>query len=374
MSRFINPVPQFWLNDGTLASSGKMKFFENGDYSTLKNTYSQSDNTMPNTNPVSLDGQGRMPPCFGVGAYSVKFYAYDADAIDGVGSLQWTRDDVLLSELTGQFSEWTGLVTYNAGEIVQGSDSEYYRSIENENLGNDPTSAATFWEQIVFITIYNANRTYQINDNVSLAGLLYRANTADLLGNSPPSAQWDNLTFNGIVAGNLTVSGIITGASYVGGNLSKTTDAGINNVYKKTSTTSRSITTTLAADPDLVFTSAASTYYAVKAFINWNGNGSATNGIKIRVGASSGVIDPQIFIANTNTSAANLAPTANQISGVPAGFNKLPNTAGANEIIVIDAVVQTISAGTIYIEWAQSVSEATSTRVLSGSYLIVTKL
>ena len=373
MSRFINPVPQFWLNDGSIASSGKMVFFENGDYSTKKDTYSQSDNTVPNTNPVTLDGSGRMPACFGDGLYSVKFYAYDNAAVDKLGTLQWTRDDVSLSELTGQFTTYNPLDTYLIGDIVRASDGEYYRSLVGANIGNDPVSSPVQWEQIVFITLYNANRTYQINDTVISAGLLYRANTANLIGIIPPATEWDNLTFNNTITGNLTVSGTVTAASYAGGDLSKTTDSGITLPKYKTGATARGSTTTLAADPDLTSTTLAATYYSFKAIIHWNGNGSATNGIKIRVGSSSANIT-QIYIANTNTTSSNLAPTSNESGGIPNGFVKLPNTAGANEVLIIEGFAQTILAGTLYVEWSQAASEATTTRVLAGSHLLITKL
>src|SRR5690349_14473475 len=145
MSRFVNPVPQFFLDDGTVASSGRMKFFVNNDYSSLKPTYSQSNNTIENANPLILDGQGRMPSCFGDGLYSVKFYAYDPNQPDGLGTLQWTRDNVSLSELTGQFSDWSGVINYSLGDAVKASDGSYYKSIQNSNLGNNPVLSPSFW-------------------------------------------------------------------------------------------------------------------------------------------------------------------------------------------------------------------------------------
>ncbi len=193
MSRFINPVPQYWLDDGSIASSGKMVFFENKDYSTKKDTYSQSDNTTENTNPVTLDGQGRMPPCFGDGLYSVKFYAYDNSAIDKLGALQWSRDDVSLSELSGQFNDWSPLFPYRVDDIARGSDGNYYRSLQSGNISNNPIGAAgEFWERIVFITIYNPYRVYQLDEVVMYNGILYRCDESDLTGVTPPSAGWES--------------------------------------------------------------------------------------------------------------------------------------------------------------------------------------
>lgn len=364
MSRFINPVPQFFLNDGSLASSGRMKFFANNDYSTLKDTFSQPDNTIPNTNPVKLDGSGRMPPCFGEGLYSVKFYAYDPDQVDGLGTLQWTRDDVSLSTLTGQFDSWSPIETYDQGDAAKASDGNYYQSLNNGNKGNDPISSLGFWTKIVFITEYNANVNYEVDKIVSRLGKLYRSNVYPNKGNAPPSAQWDNLTFNNSVTGNLTVTGTITAT-----NTPKTAF--------KFVTTLRNSTITLASDPDLILTGLAfATWYKVSAYIYWDGNGSTANGIAVKINATDGAMFSAIYISNTNPAAGNVAPTANVSGGIPAGFNRLPSYAGASDIILIEAVVLTNGSGTpsIFVEWAQSVSNATNTRVSPSSYIIATKL
>lgn len=372
MSRYVDPVPQYMLDDGSLASSGKMKFFVNKDYSTLKATYSQSDNTIANTNPVTLDGSGRMPPCFGTGLYSVKFYAYDQSTIDGLGTLQWTRDDVTLSELTGQFSTWSSLLTYNSGDIAQGSDGNYYRSLINSNKANDPISSPTKWEQIVFFTIYNTSRTYNINDNVVNAGLLYRCNTNGTLNIAPPATQWDNLTFNGVVSGNLTVSGSVTAASYVGGNLSKTTDLGIVRVAVKQSVTSRNLTTTPTSDPDLIVTLPTTGDYLVRVHVNWSGNASTTNGIKFYLGFTTGLIRSFVAMNTIGTNGTTLESTVNGAVATPGNF--IPTVASIySQVITIDAVIRLDAGTTIFFAWAQQASGATATSVNSGS-ITATKL
>lgn len=198
MSRFTNPVPQFFLNDGTIASSGRMYFYENKNYAALKATYSNPDNTVANTNPLILDGQGRIPPCFGDGLYSVKFYASNPDNPSVDGALQWPRDDVSLSELSGQWGLWNAAETYSVDEFAKDpTDGNYYQLWgAPTSKGEQPSTNLTKWEQVVFITVYNSNKTYNINDNVVNTGLLYRCNTNGTIGIAPPSAQWDNLTFN----------------------------------------------------------------------------------------------------------------------------------------------------------------------------------
>lgn len=190
--RFINPVPQFWLDNGSVASFGKMYFYENKDYSTPKDTYSQPDNTIPNGRPVPLDGHGRMPPCFGDGLYSVKFYSAD-------GSLQWTRDDVSLASEAGQFTNWSPAKIYSIGDVAKDTiDGEYYRLWgAPSNVGSQPSSSPLLWEKIIFITEHVTGKSYSVGDTVSKSGFLYRSET-DANITSPPGANWQDLTFNQI--------------------------------------------------------------------------------------------------------------------------------------------------------------------------------
>lgn len=206
--RFTNPVPQYWLDNGDLASAGRLYFYENKDYSTKKDTFSQSNNTIPNTNPVILDGQGRLPPCFGDGLYSVKFYAANPDNPNINGALQWTRDDVSLSGDSGQMELWKPALQYTISDIVKDpTDGEYYQLYgAASSIGNQPSLSLNLWERVVFITEFNPNKTYREDEIVKFGGFLYRS-LEDGNDDTPPSAKWANLTFNDSVAGDFTVGG-----------------------------------------------------------------------------------------------------------------------------------------------------------------------
>lgn len=88
MSRYIDPKPQYLLNNGDIASDGKLYYFENLDYLTPKDTY--DINGVVNTNPVVLDGSGRVPEIFGVDLYSVRL-------VSAAGETQWTVDNYNMS-------------------------------------------------------------------------------------------------------------------------------------------------------------------------------------------------------------------------------------------------------------------------------------
>lgn len=372
MSRFINPVPQFWLNDGTLAVSGKMVFFENGDYSTNKDTYANSALTTENTNPVTLDGQGRMPPCFGEGLYSVKFYAYDNTAVDKLGTLQWTRDDVSLSDGGGEFSDWSAVATYSIGAAVKDNGEYYILYGSATSKGERPSTTPAKWEQITFLTVFNASKAagdgYATGEIVVTGGFIYRS-LVDGNSTTPPSADWANLTFNDSISGDLAVSGTVTAGAYAGGGVITKTTPGGNSVAVRNASKSITSSTTLEQDLLLTITDLSiSSLYAIDALIDWDGQGSTSNGIKINL--TGATVRSILFVSETNSTTANAAPTANtQLT-----FEKLPSSSGGTERIHIKALIETGGAvSDFYIRWAQSVSEATPTRV-NFSYLIATKL
>lgn len=181
MSRFVNPVPQFYLNNGDIASAGKLYFYETGT-TTKKDTYSNFAQSVKNTNPVILSGEGRCPNIFGSGRYTVVFK--DSNDIE-----QWTRDDVELSVEIGQYSDWSPILTYRVNDIVRGSDGEYYRSITSTNIGNDPIASSANWERIGFITYWNKNVPYGSGDNVLYNGLIYISSQDNNAGNIPTESS-----------------------------------------------------------------------------------------------------------------------------------------------------------------------------------------
>lgn len=183
MSRFVNPVPQFYLNNGDIASAGKLYFYETGT-TTKKDTYSDFGMSVKNTNPVILTGEGRCPNIFGEGRYTVVFK--DSDDVE-----QWTRDDVELSVEIGQYADWSPILTYRINDIVRASDGEYYRSITSTNTGNDPTTSATNWEEIAFLSFWNTNVSYSQNDLVLFGGSVYRSEINSNSGNQPDQSSTD---------------------------------------------------------------------------------------------------------------------------------------------------------------------------------------
>lgn len=222
MSRFTNPVPQFFLDDGSVASFGRMYFYENNNFAVLKDTFSLPDNTVPNTNPLKLTGAGRLPSCHGEGLYSVKFYSANPENPDEDGTLIWSRNDVSLSELAGQFELWSPAETYTINDIAKDPSDGFYYQLYGAptSKGEQPSTSLTKWEVVYFLTGFNPNKIYGEDDIVVDGGFIYRS-LQDDNEDTPPSAKWANLTFNDSIAGNFSVGGNLTaaGTAFIGGNV-----------------------------------------------------------------------------------------------------------------------------------------------------------
>lgn len=178
MARFGSLGTQYLDNSGKPLSGGGIYFFESGG-SVAKTAYSDADQTVPHPVPVPLDAAGRQPPIFFNGAAK-------AQLVDGAGALVQMLDPVGAATTRDAFSDWNALLTYDAEDIVRGSDNRYYQAITNSNIGLDPTSSGANWQQLVFPAVWNAGYNYEggalvIGSNDAL----YRCTVASSLGDDP---------------------------------------------------------------------------------------------------------------------------------------------------------------------------------------------
>jgi len=169
MPRIIDAFAQFFDGSGDPLVNGWLKFTLSGTNNTDKDTYADISETIANTNPLQLDAEGRCPNVFGQGAYRVTSFTHDA-VLDAPGSQIQQFDPV--GNLAGgaPFEDWNSVSIYSIGNIVAGSDSNYYISLINDNQGNDPTLDAVSWMQIELVTYWNANKTYSSGDRVRISG------------------------------------------------------------------------------------------------------------------------------------------------------------------------------------------------------------
>ena len=187
MARLINPTPQYFDGSGLVVSDGKLFFFVAGTNAPL-DTFADSELSIPNTNPVLLDGAGRCPNIF---------FSGNARLIleDSLGTQIFERDPVGADNITGNFAPWDNFIIYDVNDTVEGSDGRFYISLVSGNQGNDPiTPSPTFWSQIRIITVYNAFDVYAEGDVVQETdGNLWKSLVDLNIGNTPSTdsgANW----------------------------------------------------------------------------------------------------------------------------------------------------------------------------------------
>lgn len=139
MARFDILGLQYFTDGGELLGGGKLNFYETGT-TTRKDTFSDAAMTIANTNPVTLDADGRAPNIFFAGLAKCVL-------TDSAGSILETRDPVGDDSATGNaFAEWVADRNYSFNEPATASNGYIYTSEINDNLGNDPLSYPLKWQ------------------------------------------------------------------------------------------------------------------------------------------------------------------------------------------------------------------------------------
>ena len=137
----------------------------------------------------------------------------------------------------------------------------------------------------------------------------------------------------------------------------------------KSADTARS-NTTIANDPDLQVTVAASAQYDIRACIRYKGgtNGSSDAQFQINVPASSSGFW-MIQRINISGLAVGFAD-ANFGSPLNAGTNGTGNTMQA----ILSGSITTTNTGTVAVAWAQNISNGTATTVMANSTLVLQRI
>ena len=179
MARFINPRPQYRPNS-------KLFFFASGTNTQLV-TYKDQFETagLENTHPVLTDSAGVVPNIFFSG--SAKLILQDEN------SVQYGEYDPVGGEKElGDFTPWDSVVTYDKNDITEGSDGNFYISLSNGNIDNDPLTSPTLWNPVEFLGDWNTNITYSVGDIAkATTGNLWKALTATA-GNDPETDNGTN--------------------------------------------------------------------------------------------------------------------------------------------------------------------------------------
>jgi len=141
MARFDILGLQYFTDGGDLLGGGKLNFYETGT-TTRKNTFSDAGMTIANTNPVTLDADGRAPNIFFSGLAKCVL-------TDSTGAVLETKDPVGDdSARLNAFDAWSPAQVYGFNQPVTASDGYIYTSLIANNVANDPLSNPLKWQLI----------------------------------------------------------------------------------------------------------------------------------------------------------------------------------------------------------------------------------
>jgi len=137
MARFGSLGTQYFNASGEPLVNGLIYFYESGT-TTPKATYADINQAVANPNPVVLDASGYQPNIFFNGVAKAVL------ATSANVQIQ-TRDPVGDTAVNIPFQSWVPNFSYSLNDLVLGSNGEFYISLENGNIGNDPTISPSEW-------------------------------------------------------------------------------------------------------------------------------------------------------------------------------------------------------------------------------------
>ena len=328
-------VFQYFTDTGVILSGGKVYTYLAGT-STPQATYTDITGAVPNSNPIILASNGRLP---NVSIWQPGGVAIKIIVTDSVGN-----------QIGPTFDQLQGI-----DDLV----------VANSALANPASGSGAD-------LVANAMRSYDIFSSA-------RAANVPIL----QSGQTLIVDFEG----GITVADGLGGEFYWNASSAATDDSlniikptGITgpgrylrlNRYleffaTKAANTTRAANTTATADPDLQVTLPNAGTYAIKAWIH-DATGTSAGGLKGTIAFSGGVTAGFWGMNGTGTAVTPVALTAintvAELQSAQTGVGSMP----------INGTLLCIAGGTLSFNWAQQASNATASLVGQGSFLRVTRL
>ena len=207
MARFGDLDTQYFDDSGDPLVNGKVYFYETGT-TTPKTTYADVDFTIPNTNPVILTAAGRQPNIFFDGVAK-------AILATSAGTQILVRDPI--GDTANSFGNpWIASKRYSANDVVQGSDGEYYVSLSNGNVNNDPVNTTGLWT-FLYSVEWNAGTNYKEGSVVTYESIVYQSLQNTNLNQNPSTvaAYWTPIQLSWISTQTYALNANVVGSDGV---------------------------------------------------------------------------------------------------------------------------------------------------------------
>lgn len=181
MARFGDLDTQYFDDAGDPLVNGKIYFYETGT-TTPKTTYADVNLSVPNANPVILTAAGRQPNIFFSGVAK-------AILATSAGVQIQVRDPV--GETASNFgSAWVASKNYNANDVVQGSDGNFYVALVSANINNNPVTTTGYWT-FLYSVEWSSGTTYKEGSVVTYQSIVYQSlQDANLNKNPSTETAW----------------------------------------------------------------------------------------------------------------------------------------------------------------------------------------
>jgi len=182
IARYGDLGTQYFDDSGDPLVSGRIYFYETGT-TTPKTTYADVDLSIPNANPVILTAAGRQPNIFFDGVAK-------AILATSTGTQILVRDPV--GDTANSFGNpWIASKRYTSNDVVQGSDGQYYVSLINGNVNNNPVTTSGSWTFLYSIE-WSAGTTYKLGSVVTYDTIVYQSLQNTNLNQNPSTitAYW----------------------------------------------------------------------------------------------------------------------------------------------------------------------------------------
>lgn len=142
--RFYSPVIKYTTSNLTSLPGALLYFYETGT-STPKTTWTDPERATASAHPVVALSDGTFPPIFINGVYRVEL-----KSAAGVTQPGWPVDDVGSPAAGFPFQSWSSTYSYSEDDLVT-YGGEFYQSLDDDNVGNTPSTSPAFWQKKLFL-------------------------------------------------------------------------------------------------------------------------------------------------------------------------------------------------------------------------------
>lgn len=140
----------------------------------------------------------------------------------------------------------------------------------------------------------------------------------------------------------------------------------------RTSQATVTTSTTLTDDSQLIFTSAPAGTYLVRAFLQFQGSVTGTQGFKFRLQATGSVSGNNFVFVRGIANNTDIGDTFGVTFNTVIGFSTIQTA--QTDYVIAEGVITTTTTGNISVQWAQVSSSGNATILNDRSWLTISKI